>query len=125
MNSEDIAVIVKWAKETDLEEITYKDGEDGFSFCEIWHEERRFNFISSMSSINSPCVGIFRNSLPGRTLNISEGDEVKKGDVLGYVEILGEYKEIISPYDAIVVRVCLKDGDCADFNVPVFFVEKR
>ncbi len=125
MKAEDIASIAKWAKETDLEEIVYKNGKESFSFCEVWREERNFNFISSMANINSPCVGIFRRSLPGRTLNISEGDEVKKGEVLGYVEVLGEHREITSPYNAVVAKVCLKDGDCADFGVPLFFVEKK
>ncbi|MEW5950633.1 MAG: acetyl-CoA carboxylase biotin carboxyl carrier protein subunit [Elusimicrobiota bacterium] len=124
MKTENMVEIAKWAKTTDLEEIVYKKDKYGFSFCEVYKEERGFKPYSNLINVNSPHIGIFRKSPLGKTLDIKEGDEVKKGDILGYVEVLKEYKEILSPENGIVRTICLEEGALADYSTPLFFIEK-
>ncbi len=125
MDAKILSEITKWSEETDLEEIIYKKEGDGFSIQNGFTNLCNFLIEPSIINLNSTYVGIFRPSKIGQTLNIKEGDSVLKGDVIGYVEVLREYKEIISPVNGIVKSVCLKDGECAQYNTALFFIEKR
>lgn len=125
MNAEILSEVTKWVEKTDLEEVVYKENGDGFAIQNGFTNMSNFVIEPSIVNVNSPYVGIFRHSKIGQTLNIKEGDSVLKGDVIGYVEVLKEYKEILSPTNGIVKSVCLKDGDCAQYNSALFFIEKR
>ncbi|GAB4030015.1 MAG: hypothetical protein Fur0012_05200 [Elusimicrobiota bacterium] len=125
MDAELLTRVTEWAENTDLEEIVYSDGKDGFSVQNGFTNLCNYRLEPSIVNVNSPYVGLFRRSPLGRTLNLKEGDRVAKGDVLGYVEVLKEYKEIISPADGVIKTVCLNDGDCAQYNTALFFIEKN
>jgi pyruvate carboxylase subunit B len=51
--------------------------------------------------------------MPGKvvSLKVSEGDKVKKGDVLLIVEAMKMENEIHSPIDGMVAEVYVKEGD--------------
>jgi acetyl/propionyl-CoA carboxylase alpha subunit len=54
--------------------------------------------------------------MPGKVIkiNVKEGDEVKKGNVLLIVEAMKMENNIVSPKDAVVEKVNVKAGDMVD-----------
>ncbi|PKO95152.1 MAG: hypothetical protein CVU14_12330, partial [Bacteroidetes bacterium HGW-Bacteroidetes-9] len=54
--------------------------------------------------------------MPGKVLkvNVSEGDKVIKGEVLMVVEAMKMENNILSPKDAVVDKLLVKEGDMVD-----------
>ncbi len=67
--------------------------------------------------VNAPLVGTFyRAAAPGEKAFVSEGDTVKKGDVLGTIEAMKLMNEITAPSDGVVEVIWAKDGDMVEFG---------
>ena len=60
--------------------------------------------------------------MPGNILsvNISAGDTVKKGQVIGIVEAMKLMNEIESEYDGIVEEILVKNEETVEYGQPLF-----
>lgn len=76
-------------------------------------------------SILCPLVGIFYSaSAPDAEPFVTEGQRVKKGEVMCIIEAMKSMNELKAPYDLTVKKVCIKNGDMAEFHQVLFEVEK-
>jgi acetyl-CoA carboxylase biotin carboxyl carrier protein len=66
-------------------------------------------------TIKSPLPGTFyRRPNPQADPYVSEGDEVKAGDVVGLVEIMKSFHEIHSDAEGRVARFLVENSDLVD-----------
>lgn len=56
---------------------------------------------------------LVKSPLPGKIIGVkvSEGQEVKRGQVLVILESMKMHNEIVSPYDAVVTKVFTSEND--------------
>src|SRR5574337_569095 len=59
----------------------------------------------------SPAVGYF-SPLEG----LSSGHQVRSGDLLGHVDVLGVRQEVVAPMDGMVVRVLAEAGQAVEYG---------
>lgn len=75
--------------------------------------------------IKSPLVGVFYSSKdPESEPFVSEGKQVKKGDVICILESMKMMNEIKSPFDGIIKKVCCKNEELVEFEQVLFILEK-
>ncbi len=75
--------------------------------------------------IQCPLVGVFYSAAsPDAEPFVKEGQKVKEGDVLCIIEAMKAMNELKAPYDLIVRKVCMENGDMAEFHQVLFEVEK-
>ena len=75
-------------------------------------------------TIKSPLPGTFyRRPSPDADPYVSEGDEVKEGDVVGLVEIMKSFHEIHSDAAGRVVRFLIENSDLVDAEQGIIVLE--
>ena len=66
-------------------------------------------------TIKSPYPGTFyRRPSPEADPYVSEGDRVKAGDVVGLVEIMKNFHEVMSDEEGVVVRFLVESEDLVE-----------
>ena len=71
-------------------------------------------------TINSPSVGVYYLSPdPQAEPYIHIGDEIKKGDCLGLIEIMKSFNELTSIYDGIIEEILVENGQMIEHNQPL------
>jgi len=73
--------------------------------------------------INSKFVGSFFSSAKGKRTDIKVGDRINKGQVLGYIEAMNIFKEVMSDFEGVVSDVLVKDGSAIEYGQKLFVVE--
>ena len=80
--------------------------------------------IDSGEKILSPMPGVFYSSqAPEKPPFVSEGDNVKVGQVLCIIESMKIMNEIESEIDGTVKKVLVSNSDPVEFNQPLFIIE--
>ena len=75
-------------------------------------------------TIKSPLPGTFyRRPSPEADPYVSEGDEVKPGDVVGLVEIMKSFHEIYSDAAGKVVQFLIENSDLVDAEQGIIVLE--
>ena len=75
-------------------------------------------------TIKSPLPGTFyRRPSPQADPYVSEGDQVKAGDVVGMVEIMKSFHEISSDAEGIVARFLVENEDLVDAGQDIIALE--
>lgn len=65
--------------------------------------------------ILSPMPGIFyRRPSPESPCYVEVGQTVKKGDVLGLIEVMKQYSELTAEQDGVVKAILIEDGDAVE-----------
>ncbi|MDX8389736.1 MAG: acetyl-CoA carboxylase biotin carboxyl carrier protein [Mariprofundaceae bacterium] len=78
---------------------------------------------SDDSLVKSPMVGTFyRSPSPETDVFISEGDRVKKGDILCIIEAMKLMNEIEAEYDGIVESILVDNATPIEFGQPLFTI---
>jgi acetyl-CoA carboxylase biotin carboxyl carrier protein len=78
----------------------------------------------SERTIKSPLPGTFyRRPNPQADPYVSEGDEVKAGDVVGLIEIMKSFHEISSDADGVVARFLVENEDLVDAGQTIIALE--
>ena len=78
----------------------------------------------SERTIKSPLPGTFyRRPNPQADPYVSEGDEVKAGDVVGLIEIMKSFHEIQSDTDGRVARFLIENEDLVDAGQAIIALE--
>lgn len=68
----------------------------------------------------APAVGYFA-PLDG----MSPGDQVRSGDLLGHVDVLGVRQEVVAPIDGVVVRILAEAGQAVEYGEDLVRVDAR
>ncbi|MFC4892668.1 acetyl-CoA carboxylase biotin carboxyl carrier protein [Pseudofrancisella aestuarii] len=72
----------------------------------------------------SPMVGTFYKSpSPDAAAYVTEGKEVKKGDVLCIIEAMKIMNKIEAEKSGKVTKILVKDGEPVQFDQPLFIIE--
>jgi acetyl-CoA carboxylase biotin carboxyl carrier protein len=75
-------------------------------------------------TIKSPLPGTFyRRPEPQSDPYVSEGDTVKAGDVVGLVEIMKSFHEIVSDTEGVVARFLVENEDLVDAGQDIIALE--
>jgi biotin carboxyl carrier protein len=75
-------------------------------------------------TIKSPLPGTFyRRPNPQADPYVSEGDEVKAGDVVGLVEIMKSFHEVSSDIAGVVARFLVENEDLVDAGQDIIALE--
>lgn len=82
--------------------------------------------VDSDSYITSPLVGTFHEApYQGGEPFVKEGDTVKKGQKLCIIEAMKVMNEINAPYDGIVKKILVKEGQMVEFGANIFAIEAQ
>ncbi len=80
--------------------------------------------IDAGEKILSPMPGVFYSSqAPEKPPFVSEGDNVKVGQVLCIIESMKIMNEIESELEGTVKKVLVSNSDPVEFNQPLFIIE--
>jgi|GEM_PF-2490803 acetyl-CoA carboxylase biotin carboxyl carrier protein len=123
MKLEEISDINKWFNETDLVEIEFKKGDCSLNLVKEGEKKGNTKISSALSSIVSPDIGVFSFTKKGKSVSFKEGDSVKKGDVVGYIDVMGKNIEVVSNVDGKIKVVCVNDNDIVEYSQLLFIVE--
>ena len=115
--------ILSWMRTTDLVELSYRRGSDGFEFRTDAAPAAPAAFpASSLVPVCSTAVGVFRFSKPGSAPRAQEGGAVACGASLGIVETGTKAVEISAPSAGRLVKVLAQDGAPVEFGQPLFLI---
>lgn len=82
--------------------------------------------VDSDSYITSPLVGTFHEApYQGGEPFVKEGDTVKKGQKLCIIEAMKVMNEINAPYDGVVKKILVKEGQMVEFGANIFVIEAQ
>lgn len=123
MKLDRIEDINKWFKESELVEIEFKKGDFKISLTKEGERNNSTKIVSTLTSVQSPEIGIFSFTKKGKSISLKEGDKVKKGDVLGYVNISDKSVEVVSPIDGKLKIICVEEGAIVEYSQLLFVIE--
>lgn len=76
---------------------------------------------TSYQEVKSPMVGVFYSApSPDSEPFVSEGNRVKKGDVLCVIEAMKLMNEVNAESDGTVVEVCVENGQVVEYGQTLF-----
>ena len=75
--------------------------------------------------MRSPYVGTINLNNENGKAYVSEGDTVKKGQLLCRIEAMKMLSDLNSPADGILRKVLVKDGDMVEFDAELFMIEEQ
>ena len=125
MDVKTLTKLTKWMETTDLEEITWKNGDEKISLKINNNPEHSATIASSMEPVLAPSIGIFRFARPGKTNLLKEGSSVKAGQELGVVEVGKDFKSVAAPSNGLLKIISIEDGKPVEYGQPLFFFEPR
>jgi acetyl-CoA carboxylase biotin carboxyl carrier protein len=123
MDIKTLGKITKWMESTDLSELSWKKGWDGFDLKFLGDDPAVPAIHSPLAAIFSPAVGIYRFSAPGKSSPLCEGMKLKSGQELGYVELGRDKKPVKTTRDGYLRVLCVEDGKPVQYGQPLFFME--
>ena len=68
--------------------------------------------------MTSPAVGVFQPE-GGATV----GRQVRSGDVVGRVEVLGVPQEVVAPFDGVLGRMLVGPGEIVEYGEPLIRID--
>ncbi len=117
-NGENIKPIIK--KQSDKIEVK----EDNIDKSKV--EEKKVDDIENdnIKEVKSPIVGTFYSSPgPGKSVFVSVGSKVKKGDTLCIIEAMKLMNEIQSEIDGEVEEILVKNEEMVEYGQPLFKIK--
>lgn len=115
--------ILTWMRTTDLVELAFRRGSEGFEFRTDSAPPTPAAFpASSFMPVCSTAVGVFRASKPGAAPRAQEGGSVTSGDSLGIIETGSKAVEISAPSGGRIVKILAQDGAPVEYGQPLFLI---
>lgn len=146
MNLEKIEQLIKLVKTNEVKKFTYKDFEYEISID--FTEGGANNIVSnqpsnqsseansndksqdetpesSYQSVKSPMVGTFFLQDEKELTNpiVKVGDEIKKGDTIGYIEAMKVLNEVTSDVSGVVDEILVDHGSNVEYNQQIIKVK--
>ncbi|MFQ3843594.1 biotin/lipoyl-containing protein [Staphylococcus pseudoxylosus] len=146
MNLEKVEQLIKLVKSNEVKKFSYKDFEheisidftDGVANHVVSNQssnqsgEAYSNNASNdetnesnYQSVKSPMVGTFflqdEKELTNPIVNV--GDEIKKGDTIGYIEAMKVLNEVVSDVSGVVDEILVEHGSNVEYNQQIIKVK--
>lgn len=128
MKTEKLQEVLSWLKTTDLVEVQYKSGGEGFTLAtaEVPAQPHYAIPASRFQAVTSPAVGLFQFQALGKAKKADEGAEVAEGETLGIVETAkGQSTPVKAPCAGRVAKVFIEGGSPAEYGQVLLFLEPR
>ncbi|OIN99203.1 MAG: hypothetical protein COX65_01890 [Elusimicrobia bacterium CG_4_10_14_0_2_um_filter_56_8] len=125
MDVKTLTKMTKWMETTDLEEITWRSGDDKISLKLNSNPEHNSSITSTLEPVLAPSIGIFRFARPGKTNHLREGASVKTGAELGVIEVGKDFKTVAAPSNGLLKIISIQDGKPVEYGQPLFFIEPK
>ena len=126
MDAKNISEVMSWIKSTDLVEVTFREGEDGFALTTAEAPApppEAAAFPSRFVPVTASAVGLFQAGELGRPRLAEEGRRVAEGDLLGLIDGGGKPEPIKAPCAGRIARVLAEAGSPVEFGQPILFIE--
>jgi acetyl-CoA carboxylase biotin carboxyl carrier protein len=128
MNASELKEVMDWLKSTDLVEVSYKNGERGFSLATTEAPPAALpqaRFPNRYACVAAQSVGVFQPNALGRS-RAEEGREVAEGDVLGLIDTGGkEHPAVKAPCKGLVAKVFVEPGQAVQYGQPLFLIDPK
>lgn len=129
MDTEYIRPVLAWMKTTDLVEVVYKKGGEGFALG----AEGAPPAIPAgnlpparFAPVTAESVGVFQWAEPGKARRAEEGVDVAAGDQLAViVSGSGAAKPVKAPVAGRIAKVFADAGEAVEYGRPLFLLEPR
>ena len=126
MDTRTLAEFIAWSKTTDLQELLYKKPAGAsVQIKTAAAAAQATDFSAKLAPVLSPAVGIYHNGAKGREIVLKENMEVKKGALLGVIEMNKTAKEVVAPADGLLKIIGVSNAQCAQYGQPLFFIEPK
>ncbi|MEF9952720.1 MAG: acetyl-CoA carboxylase biotin carboxyl carrier protein [Clostridium sp.] len=80
----------------------------------------------NLVAIKSPIVGTFYSKpAPDKDQYVSEGDSLKKGQVVCIIEAMKLMNEVKSEFTGEIVKILANDGDLIEYGQEIFLVREN
>lgn len=124
MKTEDLTQVMAWIRTTDLVEVGYDRGGDGFALSTAEAAPAYPAPASKFSAVAAPAIGIFQWSEPGRARPAEEGAPMAEGEQLAVVETAkGKFTPVKAPCAGRLAKVLIEAGSAVEFGQALFFIE--
>ena len=144
MNFEKVEQLIKIVKDNGVKKFNYKDYENEITIDftdntsaspaqqqlasnneSTLNEQGISNEEQSNQAIKSPMVGTFYLQDEKELTNplIREGDEIKKGDTIGYIEAMKVMNELKSDVDGVVDAIHVNHGSNVEYDQTIVTVK--
>jgi Biotin carboxyl carrier protein len=125
MDTKTLSDFITWSKTTDLEEIIYIKGQTKLQIKTAQAQADGTDFSCKLIPVKAPAVGIFHEGSKGKAIALKEDMPVKKGDILGFVDMNNTSKEIKASEEGTLKIISVKDGAAVEYDQPLFFIEPK
>lgn len=93
---------------------------------EVSKEVASDSIDENLKAIKSPIVGTFYSKpSPDKDAYVSEGDKVKKGQVVCIIEAMKLMNEVKSDFGGEIVKILAEDGDIIEYGQEIFLVKEN
>ena len=135
--------LIEFAKTADLEEVVWEKGSTRIAFRRNVNgagpgaentssatapasEVENPAPVAKIHAVLSPIVGTFWRSVSqDRPPLVVDGDEIKPGQRLGFVEAMKVQKEVISDVAGRITKILVQNGKPAEYGQKIFEVEVK
>ncbi len=123
MNDGDMKAVLEWLKDTDLAEVSFKEGREGFSLSLPTTAPVPAFPPSRYVPVLSPAVGVYRKGSAGKA-GAADGSAVARNAVLGMVEqARGKSVPVTAPKAGKIARSFASDGEAVEYGSLLYFIE--
>lgn len=136
-DDDDVRWLLGLLEEHDLEEIEVEQGELRIRVCAgqvahlpvmappvAGHEPPAAAAAPTGVPLLAPMAGIFyRQPSPDADPFVEEGDRVEAGDVVGLIEVMKLFNEVIAPVTGVVVKVVVENEERVEAEQPLMYIQ--
>ncbi|MFJ6941728.1 MAG: acetyl-CoA carboxylase biotin carboxyl carrier protein [Limosilactobacillus mucosae] len=140
MDTKNIEELINLLKENDLTELEYeKDDEhirikraNSESYAQpvsvspqhSHHIMAPKEVVTSSNTINAPTIGVFYTAKsPQDPPYVKPGDHIKQGDVVGVIEAMKVFTNVVADRDGIVEKVLVNNEEGVEYDQPLIQIK--
>jgi len=123
MDTKLITDITNWLKTTDLAEFCYQKDHNCIEIKTREALPAPVQTTCHLTAVTAPAVGFYYAAQKGKSLSLKEGQTLKKGDSLGFVETAAKKHAITAPVAGVLRVISAEDGKPVEYGQPLFFIE--
>lgn len=126
MDAKTLKDVLEWMRSTDLAEVAWSRGTDGFALASDQTPPPPPGGFpeARVVPVPSPEVGVFRAAKRGKT-GAAPGEAVASGAVLGVIDTGAAQVEVKSPAQGKLLAGGAEDGKAVEYGQPLFFISPR
>ena len=127
MDTKNIEDLINLLKENDLTELEYEKDDEHIRIkranSESYAQPVSVNPQHS-NPINAPTIGVFYTAKsPQDPPYVKPGDHIKQGDVVGVIEAMKVFTNVVADRDGIVEKVLVNNEEGVEYDQPLIQIK--